>query len=164
MAQSLSLVIPLQSLTHVVQHLPIPVVVTDDAGFVVATSSLATALLHSTAPTERIHLGQHLEALAPSSPAVDRTPIQCDSGMHDLVVLGAAHKPVPQDVATLAGEIAHDFNNLLGVIINYTTLAATDAPSGSQQARDLAEVLAASRRAAVIADRLRRMSTADALD
>ncbi len=157
--------IPLQSLTHVVQHLPIPVVVTDDAGYVVATSSLATALLHSTTPTERIHLGQHLESLAPTPPTIDRTPIQCDAGTHDLIVLGAVHgPPVPQDVATLAGEIAHDFNNLLGVIINYTTLAATEAPPGSQQSRDLAEVLAASRRAAVIADRLRRMSTADTLD
>ncbi len=157
--------IPLQSLTHVVQHLPIPVVVTDDDGFVVATSSLATALLSSDGDADRVHLQQHLETLTAAKPTIDRTPIQCDVGAHDLIVLGTGHgASVPQDVATLAGELAHDFNNLLGVIINYTTLAATEAPSGSQQSRDLSEVLAASRRAAAIADRLRRMSAADSLD
>lgn len=154
----------LQSLTQVVQHLPIPVVLTDPAGFVVCASTLASALLHSAPSTQRLHLDRHLHELAPPRPTTDRTPIVCDAGPHHLVVLGPVPHPrgssAPQDVATLAGEVAHDFNNLLGVIINYTTLAAADAPSDSQQARDLAEVLAASRRAATIADRLRRMSVA----
>lgn len=152
----------LQSLTNVVQHLPIPVVLIDPAGFIVSASALASTLLHSSPGTHPLHLEQHLDSLTPPRPTIDRTPIVCDAGRHDLVVLGPIpHTPAaPRDVATLAGEVAHDFNNLLGVIINYTTLAAADAPGDSQQARDLAEVLAASRRAATIADRLRRMSVA----
>lgn len=155
-------VLSLQSLTHVVQHLPIPVVLTDPAGFVVCASALATALLHSGPSTQRIHLDEHLHSLSPPRPTADRTSILCDAGPHDLVVLGPIPHTLkaPRDVAKLAGEVAHDFNNLLGVIINYTTLAAADAPGDSQQAKDLAEVLAASRRAATIADRLRRMSVA----
>ena len=155
-------VLSLPSLTHVVQHLPIPVVLTDLGGFVVCASTLATAILHATPTSGRVHLDEHLRALAPPRPSTQRTPIACDAGPHELVVLGPVPVAVepPADVATLAGEVAHDFNNLLGVIINYATLAASEAPDDSQQSRDLAEVLAASRRAATIADRLRRMSVA----
>ncbi len=50
-------------------------------------------------------------------------------------------------IGTLAGGIAHDFNNILSAIIGFTELAADDAPPGSRQQQNLAEVLAAGSRA-----------------
>ena len=154
-------VISIQTLSHVVHRLPIPVVLTDSSGFVVTASAPATAVLRIGEIAEDVHLDRQLSSLAPPRPTAQRSTVTCDTGEHHLVVLGSrAEAPAPADVSSLAGEIAHDFNNLLGVIINYATLAAADAPEGSQQSRDLAEVLSASRRAAEITDRLRRMSTA----
>lgn len=154
-------VISIQSLSHVVHQLPIPVVLTDSSGFVVSASVPATTALRTSETAQDVHLERHLSSLQPPRPSTHRSPITCDEGEHQLVVLdGRAESATPADVTALAGEIAHDFNNLLGVIINYATLAAADAPEGSQQSRDLAEVLSASRRAAEITDRLRRMSTA----
>lgn len=154
-------VIPTQTLSHVVHRLPIAIVLTNSSGHVVSASAQATSILRTGEVAGDVHLDDHLSTLAPPRPTTDRTPISCDTGEHELVVLSSvAQGAAPADVSALAGEIAHDFNNLLGVIINYATLAAADAPEGSQQSRDLAEVLSASRRAAEITDRLRRMSTA----
>lgn len=154
-------VISIETLSHVVHQLPVPVVLTDADGFVVSANAPATSALRASDTTQDLHLDRHLATLAPR-PSAQASPIACNEGQHHLVFLGngAAERGTPADVTALAGEIAHDFNNLLGVIINYATLAAADAPEGSQQSRDLAEVLSASRRAAAITDRLRRMSTA----
>ncbi len=51
-------------------------------------------------------------------------------------------------IGTLAGGIAHDFNNILSAIIGYTQMALTGVEPESQPARDLAQVVTASRRAA----------------
>ncbi|MBJ7471749.1 MAG: hypothetical protein JHD16_10630 [Solirubrobacteraceae bacterium] len=162
MVSSPLIVISLQSLTHVVKHLPIPVVLTDDAGYVVGSSALADSVLDSSADQQHLHLEDHLLTIAGPRPTTDRATITSDVGPHELIVLGqpVVGQAAPADVAALAGEVAHDFNNLLGVIMNYASLAAASADEGSQQAKDLAEVLEASRRAADIADRLRRMSAA----
>ena len=50
-------------------------------------------------------------------------------------------------VGTLAGGIAHDFNNILTAIIGYTELASIEAPAGSKQSINLANVLKAADRA-----------------
>jgi PAS domain S-box-containing protein len=50
-------------------------------------------------------------------------------------------------IGTLAGGIAHDFNNILAAVIGYTELVISDLPLGSQNSRDLDQVLKAGHRA-----------------
>jgi signal transduction histidine kinase len=155
--------LPLTSLITVVEHLPLPVVVTNSGGFVVGRSESAAGFLGdwsrtaTTAPS--LHLGDHLATLPVPPLATGRTLVDCDDGPHELVGLldTAQIARVPKDVATLAGEVAHEFNNLLGVIINFASLAAADVPAGSSASQDLQEVMVASRRAAVITGRLMDM-------
>ncbi len=49
-------------------------------------------------------------------------------------------------IGTLAGGIAHDFNNILGAIVNLTTLAKRQLPSGSRTVLDLDQVLQSAER------------------
>ena len=57
------------------------------------------------------------------------------------------HAQKLEAVGTLASGIAHDFNNILTAIIGYTELASIEAPAGSKQATNLANVLKAADRA-----------------
>jgi PAS domain S-box-containing protein len=50
-------------------------------------------------------------------------------------------------IGTLAGGIAHDFNNILGIILGYAEMAKEDAVPGTNQERDLENVLAGADRA-----------------
>lgn len=50
-------------------------------------------------------------------------------------------------VGTLAGGIAHDFNNILAIILGFAEMARAEAPSGTQLAEDLEQVLIAANRA-----------------
>ncbi len=50
-------------------------------------------------------------------------------------------------IGTLAGGIAHDFNNILSAVIGYTEIVLADTADGSQQHRNLQEVLKAGNRA-----------------
>ena len=52
-----------------------------------------------------------------------------------------------ESIGTLAGGIAHDFNNILSAILGFTELAREDAPKGSEQEENLAEVFSAGNRA-----------------
>lgn len=149
--------LPLQSLIQVVEHLPTPVVVVNFDGFVVASSPAARdLLLISSTDGSGVHLSDHLDSMPLAPRAMSPTPIESDEGHHELIGLTdrLARVKVPGDVATLAGEVAHDFNNLLGVIINFASLAASDLQPGSEAERDLREVIIASKRGAVITQRL----------
>lgn len=158
--------LPLAALLHVVQHLPAPVVITDPAGFVIGTSPQASLLLGSRSGRD-VHLDQHLATSSPEVRVTQRSSIESEDGQHHLVGL-ADHRmsPMapPKDVAALAGAVAHDFNNLLGVIINFASLAAAGVPPGSAAADDLREVLAASQRAATIANRLKELGDVRSAD
>ena len=57
-------------------------------------------------------------------------------------------------IGQLAGGVAHDFNNLLVVIQSYTALVHESLPVGDPNRDDLDEVLAASRRAAMLTKQL----------
>jgi PAS domain S-box-containing protein len=50
-------------------------------------------------------------------------------------------------IGTLAGGIAHDFNNILSAVIGYTEIVLADVIEGSQQHKNLQEVLKAGNRA-----------------
>ncbi|KMY68085.1 hypothetical protein AAU61_09800 [Desulfocarbo indianensis] len=50
-------------------------------------------------------------------------------------------------IGTLAGGIAHDFNNILGSVIGYTELAQRLARKGSENSRELDQVMKAAERA-----------------
>jgi PAS domain S-box-containing protein len=50
-------------------------------------------------------------------------------------------------IGTLAGGIAHDFNNILSAVIGYTEIVLADTDAGSQQHKNLQEVLKAGNRA-----------------
>ena len=50
-------------------------------------------------------------------------------------------------IGTLAGGIAHDFNNILSAVIGYTEIVLADSIEGSQQHKNLQEVLKAGNRA-----------------
>jgi len=50
-------------------------------------------------------------------------------------------------IGTLAGGIAHDFNNILSAVIGYTEIVLADSAEGSQQHKNLQEVLRAGNRA-----------------
>ena len=50
-------------------------------------------------------------------------------------------------VGRLAGGVAHDFNNLLSVILSYTNLIIESMPEAHELQEDLAEILAAGKRA-----------------
>lgn len=50
-------------------------------------------------------------------------------------------------LGTLAGGIAHDFNNILASILGYSAMAGRRMPEGSQEQKDLQEVLKAAERA-----------------
>jgi len=52
-----------------------------------------------------------------------------------------------ESIGTLAGGIAHDFNSILSAIIGFAELARDEAPKGSEQEENLAEVFAAGNRA-----------------
>jgi signal transduction histidine kinase len=53
-----------------------------------------------------------------------------------------------ESLARMAGAIAHHFNNLLGAVMGNLELAMLDFPQGSKSLANLAEAMAASRRAA----------------
>ena len=57
-------------------------------------------------------------------------------------------------VGRLAGGVAHDFNNLLTVISGYTSLLLRDAEKDSRPGKALAEIAAASQRAAALTQQL----------
>ncbi|MDQ8046269.1 MAG: hypothetical protein AAGC46_16025 [Solirubrobacteraceae bacterium] len=151
--------LPLHALIQVIEHLPTPVVVLDQDGFIVGASSTAGFLLgdgYEPDALEPTHLRTHLGGMVIAPRTTPATPMVCDGETHTLVGLSDrfARLEVPADVATLAGEVAHDFNNLLGVIINFASLAASELPSGSPGERDLREVITASKRGAAITQRL----------
>ena len=57
------------------------------------------------------------------------------------------HSQKLEAVGTLAGGIAHDFNNILAAIMGYTELSLDEVPAGGRLAKNLTEVLNASKRA-----------------
>ena len=57
-------------------------------------------------------------------------------------------------IGRLAGGVAHDFNNLLTVISGYTSLLLRDAEKDSRPGKALAEIAAASQRAAALTQQL----------
>lgn len=57
-------------------------------------------------------------------------------------------------VGLLAGGIAHDFNNILTTIVGSAHLAAEEAPPGSEQAQDIAQISIAARRAKALVRQL----------
>ncbi len=59
--------------------------------------------------------------------------------------LRQAHKM--EAIGTLAGGIAHDFNNILTAIIGYTDMVHSKVPEGSEEKRQLEQVLKAGSRA-----------------
>jgi nitrogen-specific signal transduction histidine kinase/CheY-like chemotaxis protein len=72
-------------------------------------------------------------------------------------------------VGRLSGGIAHDFNNLLTIIGGLTSLTARRLPEGSQERRDLEQVVEAAGRASSLTQQLltfsrRQMSSTEVLD
>jgi signal transduction histidine kinase/CheY-like chemotaxis protein len=57
-------------------------------------------------------------------------------------------------IGQLAGGVAHDFNNLLTAILGYGSLLGESLAPGSPQAADLAEIVAAARRAQSLTSQL----------
>ncbi len=146
----------ISTLAAVVEHLPLPVVLTTVDGDVVIASHASEPIVGA------VERGMPLEQLLAN---VDPTPsttshsVIADGEPHVLVAIDARPE-APPDVAALARATAHDFNNLLGVIINFASLAASQVPDGSNAAQDLQEVLVASRRAATLTQRLLQIATA----
>ncbi len=73
--------------------------------------------------------------------------------LHDVTKESALEAQVRQTqkleaIGTLAGGIAHEFNNILSAIIGYTQMAMAGIEPESPPARDLQQVVSASRRAA----------------
>lgn len=146
----------INTLSAVVEHLPVPVVLTTAEGAVVSASRASLPIVGV------LEAGERLEALIAGLDPVPLTtehPVEADGLPHLLVALDDRPLP-PADVAALARATAHDFNNLLGVIINFASLAAAQVPEGSSAAQDLQEVLVASRRAATLTQRLLQIATA----
>ncbi|MCA9717737.1 MAG: PAS domain S-box protein, partial [Myxococcales bacterium] len=57
-------------------------------------------------------------------------------------------------IGRLAGGVAHDFNNILSTILGYAKLLELDLPADGEPARNLAEIIACSRRAAALTNQL----------
>ena len=147
----------LTTLASVVEQLPVPVLLTTENGDLVAASHASRSLVGAIAPGD--NLGELLRA-AIGGPHTVEHRVDPDGLPHLLVALDERLAPVPRDVAALAKATAHDFNNLLGVIINFASLAASQAPAGTDIARDLDEVLVAARRAATLTTRLLQIAAA----
>ena len=64
------------------------------------------------------------------------------------------HAQKMEAIGRLAGGIAHDFNNILTTINGYSEMLADAAPPDSPLAADLAEILGAGRRAAMLTRQL----------
>ncbi|MBI2385335.1 MAG: PAS domain S-box protein [Elusimicrobia bacterium] len=64
------------------------------------------------------------------------------------------HSQKMEAIGRLAGGIAHDFNNILTTINGYAEMLSDSAPPESQAAGDLAEILGAGRRAAMLTRQL----------
>jgi len=64
------------------------------------------------------------------------------------------HSQKMEAIGRLAGGVAHDFNNILTTINGYAEMLADAAPPDSQAAADLAEILGAGRRAALLTRQL----------
>ena len=142
---------PISTLAAVIEHLPMPVVLTTTDGVVVAASPASHPFVGIARPGATMHgLLEHLSPV----PTTTSHRVETDGEPHLIVAIDDAAAPPPADVAALARESAHDFNNLLGVIINFASLAAADVPEGSSAAQDLQEVLVAARRAATLTKRL----------
>lgn len=67
-------------------------------------------------------------------------------------------------IGTLAGGIAHDFNNILASILGYTSLAEKKLADGSQERRDLQEVLRAANRAKQLVSQILTISRKSELE
>lgn len=147
---------PISTLAAVIEQLPVPVVLATAGGAVVTASAGTHAIVGPLASGEQ--LGARLAGLHPA-PATTQHEVVADGAPHLLICLDG-HPAPPADVAALARATAHDFNNLLGVIINFTSLAASQVAEGSNAAQDLQEVLVASRRAATLTQRLLQIATA----
>lgn len=147
---------PTSTLAAVIEQLPVPVVLATTGGEVVTASAKMHAIVGPIASGER--LDARLAELDPA-PVTTQHEVATDGEPHLLICLDG-HPAPPADVAALARATAHDFNNLLGVIINFTSLAASQLAEGSNAAQDLQEVLVASRRAATLTQRLLQIATA----
>ncbi|MFT3720650.1 ATP-binding protein [Pseudorhodoferax sp.] len=66
----------------------------------------------------------------------------------------AARERRLEALGTLAGGVAHDFNNILASVIGYGELARSAAPDGSDQARQLDQVLQAGQRGRALVERV----------
>jgi PAS domain S-box-containing protein len=64
------------------------------------------------------------------------------------------HSQKMEAIGRLAGGIAHDFNNILTTINGYAEMLADASPPDSQASGDLAEILGAGRRAALLTRQL----------
>jgi PAS domain S-box-containing protein len=64
------------------------------------------------------------------------------------------HSQKMEAIGRLAGGVAHDFNNILTTINGYAEMLTDSAPADSQLAADLAEILGAGRRAALLTRQL----------
>ncbi|MDD5304959.1 MAG: PAS domain S-box protein, partial [Elusimicrobia bacterium] len=64
------------------------------------------------------------------------------------------HSQKMEAIGRLAGGVAHDFNNILTTINGYAEMLADTVPPESQTAADLAEILGAGRRAALLTRQL----------
>jgi signal transduction histidine kinase len=147
---------PISTLAAVVEHMPVPVVLTTQEGAVVASSRSSHAIVGDFDVGVRLdELLSHLHPI----PSTVHHDMSVDGQSHVLVTIDDRPSP-PSDVAELARATAHDFNNLLGVIINFASLAAAQIPEGNGALQDLQEVLVASRRAATLTQRLLQIATA----